>query len=124
MPGCCPRARFTLAASSRPPAPSSAMTSRRFVSSMRDSPTRFERCRPAGQAIFCTFSLPQMSRQVLGTDLNCLESEGAAALPRPAQPPTRFLDLPRGYRRQPLATCEGYPASPRIRLTLVEIALD
>src|SRR5262245_1536674 len=103
------------------------MTSRRFVSSIRDSPTRFERCRPAGQAVFCTFSLPQMSRQVLGTDLNCPESEGAAALPRPAQPPPGLFGPTRGYRRQPLGgetTCEGYAASPRIRLTLVEIALD
>jgi hypothetical protein len=34
MAGCCARARLTLTASSRPPVPSSAMNSRRFMSSM------------------------------------------------------------------------------------------
>src|SRR6516165_33911 len=80
--GCCPHARFTLTASSRPPPPPRAMNSRRAMSGMEDFlPDALGR--RLGRA-FRTFSLPQGGRQVFGTHLNRSES---ACLPHVANPP-------------------------------------
>src|SRR5262249_40617289 len=71
--GCCPRARFTLAASSRPPPPSSAMNPRRFMSGMgTSSPMRYQPADRSGRLVFRHLSLPRRSRLVLGADQNVL----------------------------------------------------
>jgi hypothetical protein len=69
--GCCARARLTLAASNRPAPPTSAMNSRRFMSSMgTSSPMPLAPVR----SVYRTVSLPRIGGYVLGADLNCSES--------------------------------------------------
>src|SRR5262249_21479987 len=73
--GCCPHARFTLTASSRPPAPTRAINSRRLRSSMGDFLPDALSEPPIGPcSVFRNFSLPQRGRQVLGANLKCSES--------------------------------------------------
>jgi hypothetical protein len=79
--GCCPRARLTLAASSRPPPPTRAMNSRRLLSSNGDFlPHAFAPL--TGRALSHPHSsLPQGGLQVLGANLKCSESRRWAAYP-------------------------------------------
>jgi len=90
--GAAARVRLTFAESSRPPPPTNAMNSRRFILSMGTfSPMHISAADGPVRSVLCTSNLPQSGWQVLGADLNC--SESAWALPgRPPKDSTSAGD--------------------------------
>src|SRR5262249_38734371 len=87
--GCCPRARFTLTASSRPPPPDKGneLTPLHVGHGGLPPLRAISAADRLVRSVFRHLSLPQRGRLVLGADLNCSESRRWPALKVPPARP-------------------------------------